>query len=258
MGGPGLLPGSRAQILLVEDEGDIRELLKLQLQRDGHDVTDASDGETGFRLLADQAFDLIVLDWMLPGASGIDLARAIRERSGAGTSPQVPILMLTARAEPGDIIAGLETGADDYVTKPFEVPVLRARVRALLRRSRLVLAPGRSDEGARPVGSASRVLECGGIRVDCDGVQVWCGDSLLELTHSEFKLLVALLQNQGRVMTRDQLMENVQGGGVSVVDRAIDTHVFGLRKKLGACADVIETVRGVGYRVRGPESVTRP
>ncbi len=240
------LVSSRARILLVEDEADIRDLLKLQLERDGHEVQEASDGESAFRLIGEQAFDLLVLDWMLPGASGLDLARAIRARSSGPTDSQVPILMLTARAEPSDIITGLESGADDYVTKPFEVSVFRARVRALLRRVRGEAKPS-VVKAAKPPAAP---LQCGEVRVDPDAVKAWSGQSELELTHSEFKLLVALLQNQGRVLTRDLLIAAVQGQGVAVVDRAIDTHVFGLRKKLGIHADIIETVRGVGYRVR--------
>jgi len=241
------LVSSRARILLVEDEADIRDLLKLQLARDGHEVVEAADGESAFRLVGEQAFDLLVLDWMLPGASGVDLARAIRAQARGPTDSRVPVLMLTARAEPSDIITGLESGADDYVTKPFEVSVFRARVRALLRRTRLESPPQAPAKAVRP---AESLLQCGGVRVDPDAVKAWSGDVELELTHSEFKLLTALLQNQGRVLTRDQLIAAVQGQGVAVVDRAIDTHVFGLRKKLGQHADIIETVRGVGYRVR--------
>jgi two-component system phosphate regulon response regulator PhoB len=245
------LVSSRARILLVEDEADIRDLLKLQLARDGHEVLEASDGESAFKLIGELAFDLLVLDWMLPGASGVDLARAIRARASGATESQVPILMLTARAEPSDIITGLESGADDYVTKPFEVSVFRARVRALLRRSRGDVKPAI----ANPAKLSGNNLQCGEVRLDPDAVKAWSGGQELELTHSEFKLLTALLQNQGRVLTRDQLIAAVQGQGVAVVDRAIDTHVFGLRKKLGAHADIIETVRGVGYRVRaGSES----
>lgn len=240
------LVSSRARILLVEDEADIRDLLKLQLARDGHEVHEAADGESAFRLMGDQTFDLLVLDWMLPGASGVDLARAIRARAGGPTDSRVPILMLTARAEPSDIITGLESGADDYVTKPFEVSVFRARVRALLRRSRGD-AKSSTPKTEKLTGA---LLQCGEVRLDPDAVKAWSGEDELELTHSEFKLLTALLQNQGRVLTRDQLIAAVQGQGVAVVDRAIDTHVFGLRKKLGANADIIETVRGVGYRVR--------
>jgi two-component system phosphate regulon response regulator PhoB len=174
---------------------------------------------------------------MLPGVSGLDLCKKIRsDQSAAGA--QVPVLMVTARAHPSDIVVGLEVGADDYLTKPFDLPVFLARVRALLRR-------------ASPQQEASaRGFEVGELALDLESYQVTCGKKELQLTPSEFKLLVALVRNRGRVLTRERLIDLVQGEGVTVVDRAIDTHVFGLRKKMGKCADIIETIRGVGYRIR--------
>jgi two-component system phosphate regulon response regulator PhoB len=146
--------------------------------------------------------------------------------------------MVTARAHASDIVLGLEMGADDYLTKPFELPVFLARVRALLRRAKA------------SSGVPSRRLTIGELSVDLDTYKVSCGKKELQLTPSEFKLLVALMRSQGRVLTREMLIDMVQGEGVTVVDRAIDTHVFGLRKKLGRCAELIETIRGVGYRIR--------
>jgi two-component system phosphate regulon response regulator PhoB len=230
------------RILLVEDEGDIRELIRLRLEREGYAVTEAGDGEIALQLLTGggEAFDLHLFDWMLPRMSGLELTRTLR---AAPLASRAPILMVTARNEAADIVAGLEAGADDYVTKPFEIPVLLARVRALLRRAAApAVSAGAASEGLR--------LEAGALRLDLGAHEVRCGDELVALTPSEFKLLAALLQNQGRVLTRQQLIDLVQGVGVSVVDRAVDTHVFGLRKKLGACGELIETVRGVGYRVR--------
>ncbi len=239
----------KSRILVVEDELDIQDLIVLHLKRDGFQVEAVADGEQGLhRLRQDPAFDLLVLDWMLPGMSGLDITKALRE---AAATRETPILMVTARMEATDIVRGLEAGADDYVTKPFEIPVLMARVRALLRRSTQGTVSGQ-PASAPQAGTAP--IRMGRLVLDPQAYDVKCGGELISLTPSEFKLLLALGQSRGRVLTRDQLIDAVQGSGVTVVDRAIDTHVFGLRKKLGECADVIETVRGVGYRVRGDET----
>jgi DNA-binding response OmpR family regulator len=228
-----------AKILVVEDETDIRDLITLHLGRDGHKPEEAADGEQALQMLEKGAYQLVILDWMLPGMSGIDIAKALRQMpSGSPTGRQTPILMVTARVEPADIVLGLEAGADDYITKPFEVPVFLARIRALLRRAAL------SSE------KPSDVLELGALKVNEKSYEVSCGAEPIQLTPSEFKLLAALVKNQGRVLTRTALIDLVQGSDVSVVDRTIDTHVFGLRKKLGLCGDLVETVRGVGYRVK--------
>jgi two-component system phosphate regulon response regulator PhoB len=225
------------EILLVEDERDIRELIALHLAREGYQVDEATDGEAALSKMAARAYDLYVLDWMLPRMSGLELTRALKQRA---ESAGAPVLMVTARMEATDIVLGLEAGADDYVTKPFEVPVLLARVRALLRRA-----------GSPRLQGEAEFLETGKLRLDLKAHEVSCAGERVQLTPSEFKLVAALLKDQGRVLTRQRLIDLVQGAGVSVVDRAIDTHVFGLRKKLGACGEIIETVRGVGYRIRG-------
>lgn len=219
-------------ILVVEDERDVRDLMLLHLKREGYEVTAVEEGEKALKLLKDGNYDLVVLDWMLPGVSGLDLCKSI--------SGKFPVLMVTARADTADVVLGLELGADDYVTKPFEIPVFLARVRALLRRS--------SSARQSPVEDGK--LQIGELSLDENSHEVKCGAERVELTRSEFKLLSALMRNQGRVLSREKLIELVQGQGVVVVDRAIDTHVFGLRKKLGSCADVVETIRGVGYRVK--------
>lgn len=225
-----------APVLVVEDEKDIAELMALHLRREGHEITCVEDGEAAIRALgAGPAYSLIVLDWMLPGLSGLEVCKKIRAEKGGHS---VPILMVTARAHTSDIVLGLEMGADDYLTKPFELPVFLARVRALLRRA----APVNFEE--------TRQFEIGDLQVDLDAYRVTCGKKEMSLTPSEFKLLVALVKSQGRVLTRERLIDLVQGEGVTVVDRAIDTHIFGLRKKLGKCSDVVETIRGVGYRVK--------
>ncbi|MGK5089459.1 response regulator transcription factor [Bdellovibrionota bacterium FG-2] len=220
-----------SRILVVEDEADIRTLMLLHLKREGFEAMGAENGELGLGLFSEGKFDLAVLDWMLPGISGLELCKTFRGK--------LPILMVTARADSADIVRGLESGADDYVTKPFEIPVFLARVKALLRRG-LEVSKGSAEAG----------FSIGDLKVSLGEHKVFCAGEEVGLTTSEFKLLVALLANRGRVLSRDKLIEHVQGEGVSVTDRTVDTHVFGLRKKLGACAEVIETIRGVGYRVK--------
>lgn len=225
------------KVLVVEDESDIRDLITLHLQREGYDVEESTDGEGALSKVLTGGFGLLILDWMLPGRSGLEIAREAR-RKGIHT----PILMVTAKAESMDIVMGLEAGADDYVTKPFEPSVLMARVRSLLRRQQAGVSPASAPSHGR--------IRIEGLEIDAEAFEVRCNGQPIQLTRSEFKLLHALAQNNGKVLTRDQLIQLVQGTDVVVVDRAIDTHVFGLRKKLGACADTVETVRGVGYRVK--------
>ena len=229
-------------ILVVEDESEIRELIVLHLKRDGHEVDAVASAEEAEQQMAKNHYDLVVLDWMLPGASGIDISKKIRAKSDRD---DLAILMVTARAEATDIVEGLEAGADDYLSKPFEPQVLIARVRALYRRHRRTVS-----SNADTVARADELLSIGDLHIDAGTYEVKCAGDPIQLTPSEFKLLQTLAQNRGRVLTRESLIEHVQGEGVSVVGRTVDTHVFGLRKKLGKCADVIETVRGIGYRVK--------
>lgn len=222
-----------AQVLVIEDEGEIRELISLLLLRQGHRVQQCASALEGLDQLKRNNFDLIVLDWMLPQMSGIEFLKQIKER-------KVPVLMVTAKTEAQDIVQGLEAGADDYITKPFEPSVLTARVKALLRRM------NRVEE--TPL--VKETLKIGQIEMNLATYEVFLRGEALHLTPSEFKILSEMIQNQGRVLTRDQLIETVQGEGISVTGRTIDTHVFGLRKKLESEAEWIETIRGVGYRVR--------
>lgn len=220
----------KGKILVVEDEDDIRNLILMHLGREGHELKSSGRGAEALELLRKEDFDLVILDWMLPEMSGLEIIREIRK---AKSHDDLNILMVTAKSTNADLIQGLEAGADDYLVKPFELSVLMARTRALLRRkekkeSALTLGPLVLDEKAH---------------------EAKLHGQLISLTPYEFRLLVALLNNKGRVLTRDQLIAEVQGSDVAVVERAIDTHVFGLRKKLGDAADLIETVRGVGYRV---------
>ncbi len=222
---------SKNRILIAEDENDIRELIEMHLGREGHSVVSVDNGKDALKKLKEEEFQLAVVDWMLPETSGIEVIKEIRKSSD---HENLAILMVTAKSASNDIILGLESGADDYLVKPFELSVLSARARALLRRTE------KKD--------ASR-LQAGDLIVDSNSHEATCQGELLQLTPYEFKLLFTLLQHKGRVLTRDKLIQEVQGGGVAVVERAIDTHVFGLRKKLGPCSELIETVRGVGYRV---------
>jgi DNA-binding response OmpR family regulator len=224
------------KVLIVEDERDIADLMALHLKRDGIEVEIAENGEQAFQNLESKSFDLLILDWMLPGISGLDICKKIRQ---AGSKFEMtPILLVTARAQTSDIVLGLEMGADDYITKPFDLSVFLARVRALLRRAGRVVEVGTENQ-----------IQIGHLVLDSERHEVRCHADLVDLTPSEFKLLHAMMKNRGRVLTRERLIELVQGEGVSVIDRAIDTHIFGLRKKLGECANLVETIRGVGYRV---------
>lgn len=220
-------------ILVVEDEVEIRDLVALHLLRQGYKVTECSTGEEASAKLASDVFDMAIFDWMLPGMSGVELVRAARS-----VSPDMPILMVTAKSEPHDIVEGLEGGADDFLPKPFVPAVLIARVKALLRRSK-VLPQKQLQE-----------ITLMGLTINFDNYETTYKGETLHFTPSEFKLLSTLIQNRGAVLTRERLIENIQGEGISVIGRTIDTHVFGLRKKLGEWGDNIETIRGVGYRVR--------
>jgi len=221
-------------ILVVEDDNEIRDLIVLQLKDDGYSVEEASSGEVALQKIKNTPFDLVVLDWMLPGLDGIEVTRALKSSGEV----KIPILMVTAKAESADIVRGLESGADDYVTKPFDLAVLKARVRALIRRS-----------AAETPATSKEEIHFGDVTINLKSHDVRCQNEPITLTLSEFKLLTALAQNKGRVLTRDQLISLIQGDGVAVIDRTVDTHVFGLRKKLGSSAELIETVRGVGYRI---------
>jgi two-component system response regulator MtrA len=226
--------GVTARILLVEDDASVREAVTMVLERSGFEVTAVGDGNAaiteGFR---PQAHDLVLLDLMLPGMSGLDLCREIRRSSG------VPIVMLTARADTADVVAGLELGADDYLTKPFEPVELAARVRAVLRRS------SSSDETS---GKALRVKD---VMVDEGAFRAFRGDRELALTATEFRLLSELIRHAGLVLTREVLLERVWGYDYLGDSRLVDMAVMRLRDKLGDGADAagyVSTVRGVGYR----------
>lgn len=230
------LSDSSIHVLVVEDEQEIRELMALHLLRQGYRVTECASAEEALVQLNRNSFQVFVLDWMLPGLSGVDIVDKIKLKN-----PESSVLMVTAMSEPQDIVVGLEKGADDYMTKPFNPSVFIARIKALLRRYQKMAAPTSAQEGE---------VQLSGLRINFKSYEISNGGEPLHLTPSEFKLLGALVQNPGCVLTREQLIENIQGEGINVVGRTIDTHVFGLRKKLGEWGDRIETIRGVGYRVK--------
>lgn len=219
------------KILIVEDHEQIAEGVRAYLVNEGYEAIVARDGEEGLRLAREQSPDLVVLDLMLPKVDGLEVCRRIR------TSSRVPIIMLTAKVEETDKLIGLEVGADDYVTKPFSVRELTARIRAVLRRT------------AEPVERPSRV-EAGPVAIDLDGHKVIVAGAELVLTRSEFLILALLAAHPGRVYTRERLVEELHGEAFGAYERTVDMHVANLRKKLRAAteAPLVHTVIGVGYK----------
>jgi DNA-binding response OmpR family regulator len=225
-----------ATILVVEDERELNTLIRRHLEDEGHRVAQALDGPSALILAQQEHPDLVILDWMLPGLDGLEVCRRLRRQS------IVPILMLTARAEEVDRVLGLEVGADDYLTKPFSIRELLARVRAIFRRIELQGTVG-SAEVSPPV------LEDGLLRVDLGEHVASVEGQRIELTPKEFDLLAMLVRYPGRAFARDYLLDKVWGYDYGGVDtRTVDTHVLRLRKKLGTVGERIETVWGVGYR----------
>ena len=220
-----------ARILIVEDEPDLMLSLEEDLRRQGHDTTPAVDGEQGLKLGKEGAWDLILLDVMLPKMDGFDVCSALRR-----ADITAPIILLTARAQETEKELGLDSGADDYVTKPFSVRELRARIRAQLRRS------GREQE---------RVCRFGDCEVDFDRAELRRAGQPVDITPQELRLLEVFLHRRGRVLSRDQLIDAAWGRGVAITDRAVDTHVFNLRRKIEPVPSeprFLIGVRGLGYR----------
>ena len=227
-------------VLVVEDEPDVVEVLRHVLTRDGFRVESALDGKSAIDTARRLVPDLIFLDWMLPELSGVEVLKMLR---ASEATARVPVILLTARREEIDRVLAFELGADDYVTKPFSPRELVLRARAVLRR--------RAAGGEPP---SARSVRVGPIRLDLDTYRAWVADDPLTLTVTEFRLLSDLIQAKGRVRTRDRLLSEVWGYDSEVLSRTVDTHVRRLRDKLGAAAPWLETVRGVGYRIREPES----
>ena len=224
------------KILVVEDEPDILEMVRYNLDQAGLDVETAEDAERALQSVQEILPDLIILDLMLPGIDGLDMCRQLKQDA---RTRHIPILMLTARKEEVDRIVGLELGADDYVVKPFSPRELVLRAQAILRRSQ--------DSGQSIIDAW---LHTGPISIDKAAHQALLNGVPLELTGTEFKLLITLIERRGRVQTRDDLLDTVWGYEYSGYGRTVDTHIRRLREKLGEASEWIETVRGVGYRFR--------
>ena len=222
-------------ILVIEDEKDILELIRFNLERDGYKVVTADSVEAAGKLLTRQIPALVLLDLMLPGENGYDFCRRLRSND---RTQRLPVIMVTARDEDADIVAGLEVGADDYITKPFSPRVLLARVRAVLRR-----------RAVEPEDSADRLVR-GPIEIDRTHHTIRVDGQPVTMTLSEFRILELLLRRPGVVFSRYQIVDAVHGSDYPVTDRSVDVQIVGLRRKLGEHSDLIETIRGVGYRFR--------
>jgi two-component system phosphate regulon response regulator PhoB len=225
----------KEKILVVDDEEDILELVRHNLAREGYQIICATTGESAINKALSEKPDLLVLDLMLPGMDGLAVARKLKNNVDTRS---IPIVMLTAKGEESDIVAGLELGADDYITKPFSPRVLIARIRAVIRRN------GREMEESNGMINIHELTIHPGRR------SVMAGDTPLELTFTEFQVLYFLAKRPGWVFTRNQIVDAVRGDDYPVTDRSVDVQIVGLRKKLGQFGDYIETVRGVGYRFR--------
>ena len=225
----------KEKILVVDDEEDILELVRYNLEREGFQVTCAESGEKAMERTRQEAPELIVLDLMLPGIDGLEVARRLKQDQKTAA---LPIVMLTAKGEEADIVTGLELGADDYITKPFSPRVLIARIKAVLRRQ--------SQQAEDP----DRILNIGNLLIDPRRRSVSADDQHIDLTYSEFQILLFLAARPGWVFTRSQIVDAVRGENYPVTDRSVDVQIAGLRKKLGQYSAYIETVRGVGYRFK--------
>jgi two-component system phosphate regulon response regulator PhoB len=229
------IESTQANILAIEDEEAIREMLTLSLEREGHTVVGVSNVAAAKRALDESSIDIAIVDWMLPGGSGIEFVRLLRK---SDATRDLPVIMLTARTDEDDITAGLDAGADDYVTKPFSPRELNSRIKALLRRSKTMR---QSDTS----------LAVGPITLDTETHRVGINHQPLELGHTEFKLLRFFMANPERVYSRSQLLDQVWGVDTFIEERTVDVHILRLRKNLDplGAAKMLETVRGAGYRL---------
>jgi two-component system phosphate regulon response regulator PhoB len=226
---------AKERILVVEDEEDILELVVFNLSKEGYRAEGVITGEGALETAGNNVPDLVVLDLMLPGVDGLEVCRRLKADP---RTAHIPVIMLTAKGEESDIVAGLEVGADDYVTKPFSPRVLIARVRAVLRR------------GARAEPGKSETIKIRDLLINPGRHEVLVDGDPVELTHTEFSLLHLLARRPGWVFTRHQIIDAVRGSDYPVTDRSVDVQVAGLRKKLGRAGSYVETVRGVGYRFK--------
>jgi two-component system, OmpR family, alkaline phosphatase synthesis response regulator PhoP len=226
---------AKEKILVVDDEEDILELITFNLFREGYKVFTADNGEKAIKIAKSEIPDMIILDLMLPGIDGLEVARVLKSRDN---TKAIPIIMLSAKGDESDIVSGLELGADDYITKPFSPKILIARIRAVLRR--------KSDE----ISSENTPLHVHVFVIDPHRREVMVDENPVELTYTEFEVLYFLARRPGWVFTRTQIVDAAKGENYAVTDRSVDVQIVGLRKKLGDAGKFIETVRGVGYRFR--------
>jgi len=234
-------------IVAVDDEPDILDLISYSFRKEGYEVRTALSGEEGLSLilsmLAEKPADCILLDLMLPGIDGMSLCRKLKTRE---ETRHIPVIMLTAKGSESDIVAGLELGADDYITKPFSPRVLLARVRACLRKQ---------EEAQEILGEIKQeyddemIIDAGKIRIDLARHEVYVSGNLIELSATEFMILSFLARNPGWVFSRNRIIDGIRGKDYPVTERSVDVQILGLRKKLGEFGDYIQTVRGVGYRL---------
>lgn len=227
----------KKRILLIEDEEDIAALIKLQAEVSGYKLHVEVDGINGYRAVEREKPDVVILDIMLPGQNGLDVCRKIKSNPDLR---DIPVIILTAKSEEFDVVLGLELGADDYVAKPFSPKVLFSRIKAVMRRQK---EPEKK----------SNVVHFGEFSLDIDRYVLKKGEFIQPITLSEFGILKRLLNNRGKVLTRNQLLDDIQNDDAFIVDRNIDVHIASLRKKLGPNFHWIETVRGVGYRFKEEE-----
>jgi two-component system phosphate regulon response regulator PhoB len=230
---------SKAVILIIEDDPEIQELLSFAMSREDWKLLEAKTGEEGLEILKNENVNCILLDIMLPGIDGLKVLKKLKQIERCRN---IPVIMTTARGEEADIIIGLELGADDYIVKPYSPKVLVARIRAGLRRQ--------EEYGAKPI---DEILQQGEIRLDAARYEASCSGKLLDLQATEFALLKHFLSYPDIVFSRNQIISAIRGPDYPVTDRSVDVQILGLRKKLGEAGDMIETVRGVGYRFRVSE-----
>jgi two-component system phosphate regulon response regulator PhoB len=234
-------PRKMSHVLIVEDELDQQELLRFNFKREGFEVTAADDGPKALELARRAPPDAVVLDLMLPGMDGVDVCRTLRSESATAA---VPVVMLTAKTEDADVVAGLDAGADDYVTKPYSPRVLLARVNAVLRHK-----PAANGAEAAPSESVIRHQD---LVIRPERFEVTVGGAVVKLSSTEFRILSLLAGRPGYVFSREQIIRQVHGTNCAVTNRSVDVHVFWLRQKLGPRGRAIQAVRGVGYRFRDP------
>ena len=220
------------RIAIVEDEEDLRELLRLHIEREGYEARLYATGDEFLNSVQMTSFDMLILDLMLPGTDGLDVCRILRADD---STKDIPIIMLTAKSSEADIVVGLELGADDYMTKPFSPRELMARIKALFRRTEI------SDD--------QKHLRIAGVELFSDRFLVLVDKEPIELTATEFKILEYLMRHAGRVLSRNQILESLGDDRQFVMDRTVDVHILAIRRKLGIYGNIIQTIRGIGYRI---------